>query len=170
MNIVLTGIMGSGKTTIGKELSKLTGFDFIDTDAIIEQEQNIKISEIFEKYGEKYFRVLESELIKKMFLKENSIISLGGGTFCSQDNINILKKIGFTIYLKASIETILNRLSKNDIEKRPLLKDLNNFINLLNKREIYYNQSDLIINTDNKSIDEIVNEILANKQLHIKEV
>lgn len=170
MNIIFTGMMGSGKTTIGKELAKLTGYEFIDTDAIIEKEQNIKIVEIFSKYGEGYFRTLENELVKKISLKDNSVISLGGGAFCNQDNISILKNTGFTIYLKTSIENILNRLSEDEIKKRPLLKDLNNFNNLLEKREVYYNQAHLIISTDNKSINEIINEILTNKQVHIKEV
>jgi shikimate kinase len=160
-NIILTGIMGSGKTSVGKEISRLKNFIFFDTDEEIEKRENLKISDIFEKFGEKYFRDIENKLIRELLNHDNLVISLGGGIFCNQENIKILKKLGKTIFLKTSVENILNRLSVKEIEKRPLLKNIDNLNKLLKDRDYYYNQSDLTIITDNKSIKEIVDEIFS---------
>lgn len=158
-NIVLTGFMGSGKSSVGLELSKKLNLTFIDTDIEIEKDQGLLISKIFEKFGESYFRDLESNIIKKLAVKTDYIISLGGGAFCNQANIDILKSNSLTIYLKIPIEIILNRMTKEEIEKRPLFKNIENVKELLNKREYYYNQAELIIDTSDKNIVQITYDI-----------
>lgn len=159
-NIFLTGIMGSGKTSIGKKISEISNFQFFDTDIEIEKSENKKISEIFEKHGEKYFRDLEKDQIVKLANKTQAVISLGGGAFCNSENIEIIKKAGKSVYLKTSSDQILKRLNQEEIAKRPLLKNKENFYQLLEKREHFYQQADLIILTDGKNIEEIALEVL----------
>ena len=102
-NIILVGMMGAGKTTIGKELlNVLKDYTLIDMDSEIENREKMKISEIFEKYGEKHFRELETNLLKELSKNQNQIISTGGGVFEKEENRNILKETGTVFYLKAS--------------------------------------------------------------------
>lgn len=159
-NLILTGIMGSGKSSVGQELCNLTRLNLLDTDTEIEKSTGLKISDIFNKFGETYFRELENKLISELSLKNDIIISLGGGAFCNAQNIKNLKKSGTTIYLKTSINEILKRLSPEEIEKRPLLKNIDNLKTLIEKREFYYDQADIIILTDGKNIKDIAKEIL----------
>jgi len=119
-NIVLIGMSGAGKTTVGKALSYKLKMAFLDMDDFIEKKQNMSISEIFEKYGEEYFRKLETEAAK--FLSENyknTIISTGGGAILKPVNMEYLKTSGFVIYINRSVEKIISTLNA---EKRPLLK------------------------------------------------
>lgn len=160
-NITLIGFMGAGKSSIGKTLANDIKFELIDIDFEIERQENLTISKIFSLHGEKYFRDLENSYISSLKNVENKIISLGGGAYCNEDNIKILREISFTIYLKTSYESILKRLSEEELIKRPLLKDKSNVENLLNSREKFYRQVDLILSTDNKTILEICNEILG---------
>ena len=159
-NIFLTGMMGSGKSSVGKEIAKKLVRDFFDTDTNIEKNENKTISQIFNIYGEKYFRDLEKTEIIKLSQRENSVISLGGGAFCNNENIQIINKNGISIYLKTSATEILNRLNKEEISKRPLLKNIENFSELMKKREFFYSKSYLIILTDGKNIEEIAHEVL----------
>lgn len=152
--------MGSGKSSVGQELCNLTRLNLLDTDTEIEKSTGLKISDIFNKFGETYFRELENKLISELSLKNDIIISLGGGAFCNAQNIKNLKKSGTTIYLKTSINEILKRLSPEEIEKRPLLKNIDNLKTLIEKREFYYDQADIIILTDGKNIKDIAKEIL----------
>lgn len=152
--------MGTGKTSIAKKISEITNFDFYDTDYEIEEKEKRKISEIFEQSGEKYFRDLEKQAIIRLADKNQAVISLGGGAFCNSENIEIIKKSGKSVYLKTSPDQILIRLDDEEIAKRPLLKNKENFYQLLEKREPFYQQADLIILTDGKNIEEIALEVL----------
>jgi shikimate kinase len=162
-NIVLIGFMCSGKTTVGRSLAKKLNFDHLDTDQWIRKETNLEIAEIFERKGEDYFRNLETQTVKH-FSNElrNTVLSTGGGLPIRKENASYLKKIGTVVYLQVSKETVVSRLNKN-IE-RPLLavKDPENKISkLLNDRNPLYEQvADITIDTNNKTIDIIVNEIL----------
>ena len=166
-NIILIGMMGAGKTTIGLELSKkLTDFNLVDTDSEIEKSENMKISEIFEKFGEQYFRELETKIIEKICKNENQIISTGGGIFENEKNQKILKENGRVIYLKATSEALFERI-KNQTH-RPLLKQgfgKENIKSILEKREINYLKAHTIIDTENKPIYNIVEEIINKKDL-----
>jgi shikimate kinase len=150
--IILLGYMGCGKSTIAQNLSKKT---------------NLSIKEIFEKHGEIYFRKLEHEMFLELLQSsENSIIGLGGGTPCYANNHLLLQKEDVTsIYLKASIETLYNRLVYNK-SKRPLIADMNEeemkeFIaKHLFDRSFYYNHAQHKVVVDNKTVDETVDDIL----------
>lgn len=119
-NIVLCGFMGCGKTTVGKQLAKITSMEYIDIDQYIEQQQNTTISEIFAEHGEGYFRDLEHEASKELSSKKGCVIAAGGGTLLFDRNIEALKQNGIVVLLDVPLDTIKYRL-RND-KKRPLLQ------------------------------------------------
>lgn len=162
-NIILTGFMGSGKTSVGRLLAGRINYDFKDTDEMIETMEDTTIKEIFRIYGEGYFRDLETKLLLsvKDSLKE-TVLSTGGGMPIRPENRKILKEIGHVVFLRASSATVINRLSGD--RTRPLL--MNGSISetvekMLAERTPYYIEAaDVIIDTDNKSIDDIAGEII----------
>ncbi|WP_367774065.1 shikimate kinase [Flavobacterium sp. WC2421] len=166
--IILLGYMGCGKSTIAKMLSKNIHIPFVDLDKYIEDKVNKSINSIFELYGEIYFRKLEHECFVELLNSDQEvIIGLGGGTPCYANNHELLKGSGVkSIYLKASIQTLFDRLSVNK-SKRPLIANKNDeemkeFIAMhLFERSFYYNQAQYIVSVDAKTIDETVNDILA---------
>ena len=124
--IFLFGYMGAGKTVIGKSLSRSINYEFYDLDNFIELRENKKISEIFSDHNEVYFRKLENKYLKILSQKkEKKIISLGGGTPCFETNIEIITNTpdSITIYLKASVSSLINRL-KDGKTKRPIISHL----------------------------------------------
>ena len=162
MNIVLVGMPGTGKTTIGELLAKKTGAEFYDADSLIEKLQSMCIAEIFKTKGEKYFRKIESDIIRNI-PSDNTVVSLGGGAFENSDTRDFLLSGNNTvIYLKTSAQKIYERI-KNDTT-RPLLTDnmnIETIQNMLNIREKNYKLAHYTVLTDNRSADEIVNEILG---------
>lgn len=159
--IVLTGLSGSGKSSIGKFLAEKTGLNFVDIDEQIVLNEKKSINEIFAQSGEKYFRETEVETIKKFFVPENMIISLGGGAFENIETRNFLLNNSMVIYLKTSPKTVLERL-KNACD-RPLLSDnmnLPSIENMLNSRKNNYELAHFTVITDNKNIEQIGGEIL----------
>jgi len=162
MNIVLTGFMCTGKTSVGKLLAEKLGYQFVDTDDLIEQRVGMKISDIFAVYGEPYFRDVETEVVKEVAKKDKFVISTGGGVVLRKVNMDELRKNGIIINLTAKPETIYNRL-KNQPGVRPLLNKpnpMNEIIKLLSQREEYYKNCDLRIETDNFTVEQIVQQIL----------
>jgi len=162
MNIVLTGFMCTGKTSVGKLLAEKLGYQFVDTDDLIEQRVGMKISDIFADYGEPYFRDVETEVVKEVAKKDKFVISTGGGVVLRKVNIDELRKNGIIVNLTAKPETIYNRL-KNQPGVRPLLNKpdpMNEIIKLLSQREEYYKNCDLRIETDNFTVEQIVQQIL----------
>lgn len=165
--IVLLGYMGCGKSTIAQNLSKITNIPFLDLDKCIEERVNLSINEIFEKHGEVYFRKLEHEMFVELLQSsENTIIGLGGGTPCYANNHELLKGDDVvSVYLKASIDTLYNRLVHNK-SKRPLIANMNEeemkeFIaKHLFDRSYYYNQAKHKVSVDDKSVEETVQDIL----------
>jgi shikimate kinase len=166
--IILLGYMGCGKSTIANKLSKNIGIPFVDLDIKIEEKVNLSINVIFEKHGEIFFRKLEHEVfIELLNSPERLIIGLGGGTPCYANNHELLKADNvFSIYLKASIETLFSRLSANK-SKRPLIanksdEEMKEFIAMhLFERSFYYNQAQYKVNVDDKTIDQVVLEIVS---------
>jgi shikimate dehydrogenase len=147
-NIVLTGFMGSGKTTVGKLLKEKLDKPYFDTDAIIEDIEGMPISAIFEKYGEQYFREKEKEIAFKISKLNGCIISTGGGIIKNQENIEILKKNCKIYFINPSLDEIKSRLF--DKTDRPLINDKSQIEKLYNERiEIYKNTSDYTISNDN---------------------
>lgn len=160
-NIILIGMMGSGKTTVGKALANKLRYDFVDLDEIIVQKQGIEIPEIFKKFGEDFFRKLESEIIEDFSTCENRVISTGGGIVKNEQNIINLKKIGKVFYLCAPSNVLYERI-RGDIN-RPLLKTGAEFEQILNDRENAYKKADYTIDAT-KTVDEITSEIIKIKR------
>lgn len=161
-NICLVGMMGSGKSIIGKELSKYFKIQHLDSDTEIEKNTGKSINLLFKDHGERNFRDLEMEVCNKLLKKENSIISLGGGSICNPKIRELIKKYSYSIYLKVSLGTLENRLKHSS--KRPLLKNVNKkqkLEEIYRERQKYYNRADLILDNEDKqkSIKKII-EIL----------
>ena len=155
-NIYLCGFMGCGKSTIGRAVAVLTKLNFVDTDNYIEQKHNMTIKEIFAKYGEGYFRELEHCACHEIALKDNMIVSLGGGTVINSKNVEVLKQGGKIIFIDTPLEIIKQRLS-NDTD-RPLLQnsDKNYIDDLYNYRyPVYRRVADIIIDGSGMTSDVI---------------
>ena len=163
-NIFLIGFMGCGKSTMARFLSRDLDVELVEMDETIEAEAGMTINEIFEKYGEKHFRDLESQLILRIAEKGGAVVSCGGGAILRQENVENMKKNGQIIYLSATPETIFTRVRHST--NRPLLNGNMNveFISeLMAKRDSRYHEvADIIIATDDKSPDEICSEIKIN--------
>lgn len=160
--ITIIGMMGSGKTTLGKLLEKNLEIESIDIDSVIEEKAGKSISEIFSKYGEEYFRKLEKETIENTFKSENKIISTGGGAFENKETRDLLLNNSTVIYLKSSPEVIFERIKNNT--QRPLLKNnmtVEKIEEILNSRQKNYELAHHTIITDSKNPDEIIEEILG---------
>ena len=161
-NIVLVGFMGVGKTSVGKELSKSIGFDFIDLDEVIELDSKMKISEIFNFFGESIFRFIEKETLIKISNIQKTVISVGGGTILDPDSRMIISALGKVFILDASPEIILNRVMKNP-NSRPLISEnmsLEKISKIKIERERFYNKTGGInILTDYKTIGDVSCEI-----------
>ncbi len=163
-NIVLIGFMGTGKSTVGRELARKLKMDYFDTDTMIEEKMGISISEIFERHGEAYFRKIESQVIEEASGMSRAIILCGGGVVLNKRNVENLRKNGKLVLLKAKPETILVRLYED--ETRPLLKgrfNLESLRALMQQRDVYYNSAaDIVVDTDENTIDAISIQIITN--------
>lgn len=163
-NVILTGFMGSGKTTVGLRLSYRLRQAVVDTDKEIEREENRTIAEIFAAQGEAYFRDKETECLRRLIKSaKNQIISVGGGLPLRAGNRELLHELGQVFYLRAEAETIYGRL-KGDTT-RPLLQGSDpeeKIRTLIKERDpLYREAADVIIQVDAKSFDQILNEIEA---------
>ncbi|QLE00366.1 shikimate kinase [Galbibacter sp. BG1] len=164
---ILIGYMGSGKSTVGKIMAKEQSLPFIDFDNYIEDKEGLSIPELFKTKGEIYFRKKEAAYLVELLSEEtNAIISLGGGTPCFGNNINvILEATKNVFYLKLSVDKLVERLQKEKVQ-RPLIKDIANealseFIRKhLFERNFYYLQAHHIIAVGNESPSEIANKIM----------
>lgn len=161
-NIMLIGFMGAGKTTVSRELSRMTGKKELDMDAYIVKKEGMSIADMFEKYGEEYFRKKETESLVEIMEMESLIVSCGGGVVVKDENVEYMKKDGVIVLLTATPETTLNRVK--DSTDRPILNGNMNieFItNLMNKRkDRYLSVADVIVATDNKMVSDICKEIM----------
>lgn len=163
MNVILIGFMGGGKTTIGRKLARRLGYHFLDMDEQIENEQKCKISEIFAQKGEKAFRYLETQLLKRLLSVQNTVIATGGGVIVTEENIDLMKRIGTVIYIKASIEDIIERVTRS--QHRPLLSNGNpeeRVRTLIAQRTPMYEQADQVIETKNLSSQRVTSLIIQN--------
>lgn len=158
-NLILIGFMGSGKSSVGKEISRISGRKLIDTDTYIEK-NNIKISDIFRLKGEAYFRELETSLLKELTHEKGLVISTGGG-IVTEKNIPLLNKLGKVFYLKISEETAIKRLSEDT--ERPLLTGdrVEKIKSLMKSREsLYLSAANEIIKADDLTVKELANQVL----------
>ena len=159
-NLVLIGMMGSGKSSIGKILSKKLEFEFIDTDNKIEEIEKKTISEIFKKNGEKYFRNIEEVISLKSLQLNNKVIALGGGGYINPIIRKYILKNCISVWLDWKNETLINRIKNS--KKRPLAMKLDNLElqKLIIKRSMMYNLSDYKINCDKLDKKQIVEKII----------
>ena len=157
-SIVLVGMMGSGKSLVGEKLSAALNLPFADSDNIIEEEVNARISDIFTYQGEEYFRKKEAEVIANLLQGEAIVLSCGGGAFCNEKTRKLCKTLGISIYLKTPAKTLWNRVENKN--HRPLAKDgFDRFNALLESRKADYEQADIIIDCQGKNENDITNQI-----------
>ena len=166
--VFLVGFMGTGKTHWGKLWAEKLKYLFVDLDDAIESAEQATVHEIFEKKGEDYFRRKETDILRQMLPKENTIIACGGGTPCFFDNMEWMNGNGITILLKSNAEYILENIKKQ-IGKRPLLKgmddaEIRSFIETkLNEREVFYNKATVNLDAQAVGINSI-DKIISSKQ------
>ena len=164
MNIILCGMMGAGKTTIGIKIAEISGLRWYDTDGLI-VDRHGKISDIFEYYGEAHFRKLETEIVKELAVKDGLVISTGGGLVLKKENNELLQANGKIVFLRASLETLAKRLRVDG--ERPLMRTSTENIRdrlarLLQERTPVYEQAaDYIVDVDMKTPEQIAKEILT---------
>ena len=161
--LVLVGLMGAGKTSVGKKLADNLGVAFMDADHEIELAAGMSIVEIFEKFGESYFRDGEKKVIKRLIKKEPQVLATGGGAFLSKEIRDLINFYGISIWLKADLETLWGRVSGNS--NRPLLNQPDAKLtleNLIKRRHPIYQEADIIV----ESKLNVSHGIMVKKILH----
>ncbi|MBM7581276.1 shikimate kinase [Caldicoprobacter guelmensis] len=161
-NIILIGFMGVGKTTVGKLLAQRLGYRFVDADQVIEEETGLSIPEIFSRYGEGYFRQLERQAIRRIFIHSGIVLATGGGAVMDPANFSFLMENGCVVALDASEETLWERLKS--CKDRPMLYSENpreKMRALLEMRRPVYYKAHFVVRVDGKSPKEVADEIIA---------
>lgn len=165
-NIFLIGFMGAGKSTIAMQLHRQYGREVLEMDQVIEEREGMRISDLFERHGEEYFRGLETRLLEELEGRENLVVSCGGGAPLRVCNVEAMKRSGWVVYLTATPETVLERVKNS--HNRPVIEKNKNvtFISELmgQRREKYEAAADLTIATDRRTAEEICEEIM--RRLH----
>ena len=170
VNLALIGFMGTGKTSVGRHVAEQIGFEFIDTDELIQSDTGRTIADIFARDGEPAFRALEKQLVRKLSLREKVLIATGGGLPTNAENLAALKSFALVICLWASPEKIWERVKNQS--HRPLLHDADpqkKIRDLLAVREPFYKQADVLINTDLRSVREAAQQIVLQYKLATRE-
>jgi len=161
-NLILIGPMGSGKTTVGKQLAKRTRMDFVDSDHMIEDRCGVSISTIFDIEGEDGFRKRETKMLAELCDRSSMVLATGGGAITVEENRILLRKSGFVVYLNTSIETQLARTQKNN--NRPLLENVDaekRLTDLMEERGALYEQeADLVVASGERIVSKVVDEIM----------
>lgn len=162
MNIYLVGFMGSGKSTVSKELAMSLGWELIDTDNYIEEKQGRAIKDIFATEGEKAFRDMETEALRELALNGNKVISCGGGIVLRKQNVDLMRLFGKIVLLNATPQTIYERVKNGT--NRPILNGNMNveyIAKLMSQRSAAYEYAaDVVVDTDGKEVEEITEEIV----------
>jgi shikimate dehydrogenase len=165
MNIVLIGMRGSGKTTVGEILARKLGRKLVEMDELITQKAGLSIPEIVEKYGWSKFREIEEEITSEVAGRDNIINASGGGVVTGEKNIAQLKKSGVLVWLKADVDTLLRRIGE-DTERPPLVKgrtqreDIE--MTLAERMPLYQKAADLVVDTENKTAEEVAEDIIKS--------
>jgi len=166
-NIVLVGLMGCGKTTVGRRLAHELNQDFFDTDHELINKTGVSIDHIFDIEGEKGFRERESKILENLCQMSNIILATGGGIVILPNNRKILKNAGLVVYLFASVDQLFRRTSKS--KTRPLLENSSDrkktISELLKARDVYYREvASFVVDTTGKKLQEIINVILRESE------
>ena len=160
-NIVLLGFMGTGKSAVGRHLATELRYQFVDTDQMVEEKTNKKISEIFAQQGEAQFRAWEAEVVRDVADRDRCVISTGGGIVLNAANLEALSRKGILVSLQARPEVILKRVQKR-AGQRPLLQKpdpLSEIQRLLAEREPFYRRASIMIDTSDMRLEEVVRQI-----------
>ncbi len=148
-NIILVGMMSSGKSTLGKKLARLLGYRFLDLDKLIETSEGMAISTIFSLKGESYFREIESKLLKEIHPNRSVVLASGGGTPCFFDNMNYIRNLGLSIFLDVPAADLAKRIENHGKDDRPILSgavSLENELGIkIEQRRPFYAQAELTI-------------------------
>jgi shikimate kinase len=164
VNIYLIGFMGSGKSSSGRKIASSLRWNFADTDKVVEEKEGATVADIFAHQGEHYFRMAEREALNSVSQRSRTVVACGGGTPCSEQNLNLMKSTGVTVYLKLPADTLISRLGKSRTI-RPLINDAEGteletrVRKLLGERSEWYEQADLIIDGLNTNDEEIASLI-----------
>lgn len=169
MKIFLIGFMGCGKTHWGRRLSEKLKLPFFDLDEKIEEHEGRTVTQIFEAEEEEYFRLLEKDVLH-LFTEnhESFVMACGGGTPCFFNNIDYLKKKGVVVWINCTIDCLFQRLVKEK-EKRPLIRELSDdslrsyIVKKFSTRKIYYQQANIVINSNDLNVDELVQLVFKNQ-------
>ena len=166
--VVLVGLMGSGKSAVGRRTAELLGVKFTDSDQIIEQESGVSIAEIFEVAGEKKFRDMELKTITNLICPTLQVIATGGGAFCQDETTSLLLERSHVVWLKAPPTTLLSRIG--NFKSRPLLDNdhpLTTLTELSNRRKKYYQKAQIHLDTDGLSAPKAAEALLRALDTHL---
>ena len=160
-NIVFIGFMGSGKTTVGRRVAAAMGLDFYDTDEFLKKSEKMPVAQIIAKKGEKYFEGAQRFAVMNLCENTNALISTGGNTVMDKQNMDMLKKNGILVWLRASADTVYQN-TKESHNKRPELAGLSvgEIAAMLKEREPYYSDCDIEISVDGRDPDSVVEKVL----------
>ncbi|WP_439582851.1 shikimate kinase [Dyadobacter bucti] len=151
-NIVLVGMMSSGKSTLGKKLARALNYKFVDLDKLIEKDQGMDIPSLFSQKGESYFRDIESRLLKETIENQRIVLATGGGTPCFFDNMDFIKNLGISIFLDVSAADLARRIENHGKDDRPILSGTTSLETTLqlkiDERLPYYSQADITMKGD----------------------
>lgn len=164
-HLILIGMMGSGKTSVGRRLSEISSLKFVDMDSDIESQEGLSVKEIFSSFSEDYFRNLETHFLQKLMGVSSSIVlSTGGGVILSEQNRSLLKQLGRVYFLSASVDTLYKRVSKSDA--RPLLQVSDSYKALeslfLSRKAFYESVSDVIVSVEDQSPESVSTAIWSD--------
>jgi shikimate kinase len=163
-NVVLVGMMSSGKTTLGKKLARLLGYQFVDLDKLIEKDQNMDIASIFSTKGEPYFREVESRILKETAARTNIVLASGGGTPCFFDNMEVINQMGTSIFLNVPAADLARRIENHGKDDRPILSGATSLKDTLEQkikeRLPFYQQAHLSL-SGNIEVDHLMNALQA---------
>ncbi|MFN7127198.1 MAG: shikimate kinase [Allorhizobium sp.] len=166
-NLVLVGLMGAGKSAIGRIVAQQLGLPFIDTDTEIERVSRMSISELFAAYGEEEFRALETRVIKRLLRTGPRVVSTGGGAFINEKTRKQIERGGVSVWLSADLDVLWERVNKRD--HRPLLKTENpkqTLQDLMDKRYPIYGLADITVQSRDVRKEVIANEVLTSVVEH----
>jgi shikimate kinase len=173
MRVYLIGYMGCGKSTVARKVSRFAHLEVVDTDTMVEQREGAMVADVITYQGEEYFRAAERAVLEDTAVLENTIISTGGGLPVWGDNMELMKQLGLTIYLRRSPENIISRLSPYGRQKRPKIRGMNDeqllvFMTAhMAEREPVYSLADVVIECDQMSDREVVDTVIE-KILNLK--
>jgi len=166
MLIFLTGFMGSGKTTVGRILAKMAGYDFLDLDDLITERAGKSVSAIFVEQGEDEFRRLEREAVASLREATHAVVALGGGTYTFEANRERIARIGKTVWLDCPLDSCLSRIGQDG--SRPLLGDIDSMRSLFDKRRRAYGLADYRFDAGGDSPEQVASAIASTLKLAVE--